>query len=215
MCIRDRGNIAVTGNYHRFVSGSTNNTSSADTNGLNIHVSGSYEDGRYTSRFRKYDAGGGVPLYIDNSDSTANVFTAIARFGAYSGNSYEFEVFGDAKVNGALVSSSTVSDSIGPLRRLGIVGKSSNYTLASSDAGKLIRRTGGNATVPASVFTAGDMITIFNAGSGDTTVLSSAVTVYNSADGDTGNTRTIAAKGIATLVCTATNEFVISGSQLT
>jgi len=59
------------------------------------------------------------------------------------------------------------------------------------------------------------MVSIFNVGSGDVTVSSSAVTVYNAADGDTGNTRTIAAKGMVTLVCTATNEFAISGSQLT
>ena len=59
------------------------------------------------------------------------------------------------------------------------------------------------------------MITIINAAStGDMTVLSSAVTLINSADGDAGNTRTIASKGMATIVCTASNEFVISGTQL-
>ena len=110
----------------------------------------------------------------------------------------------------------TVSDSVGPLRRLNVAGKSSDFTLTAANAGALLRRTGGNATVPADVFTAGDMITIFNAASsGDMTVLSSAVTLINSADGDAGNTRTIASKGMATIVCTASNEFVISGSQLT
>jgi hypothetical protein len=59
------------------------------------------------------------------------------------------------------------------------------------------------------------MISFFNVSSGDMTVTSSAVTVYNAADGDTGNTRTIAAKGMATLLCTASDEFVISGTQLT
>ena len=34
------------------------------------------------------------------SSSTANSYTAQARFGTYSGNNYEFEVFGDMKANG-------------------------------------------------------------------------------------------------------------------
>jgi hypothetical protein len=119
------------------------------------------------------------------------------------------------KMNGDATFAGTVSDSIGPLRRLNVAGKSSNFTLTAANAGALLRRTGGNATVPADVFSAGDMITIFNAASsGDMTVLSSAVTLINSADGDAGNTRTIASKGMATIVCTASNEFVISGSQL-
>ena len=99
------GNLLFSSNYTRFVSGNTNNTSTADTNGLYIHVDGTYEDGRYTTRFRKYDDGGGVPLYIDNSDGTANVFTATARFGTYSGNDYEFEVFGDINATGNLYDS--------------------------------------------------------------------------------------------------------------
>ena len=42
----------------------------------------------------------------------------------------------------------------------------------------------------------------------------SGVTLYNSADAATG-TRTLAPKGMCTIVCTASNEFVISGTQLT
>jgi hypothetical protein len=38
--------------------------------------------------------------------------------------------------------------------------------------------------------------------------------LYNTADAATG-TRTIAAKGMCTIVCTASNEFALSGSQLT
>ena len=122
---------------------------------------------------------------------------------------------GDLTADGNATFAGTVSDSVGPLRRLNVAGKSSNFTLTAANAGTLIRRTGGNATVPANVFSAGDMITIFNAASsGDMTVLSSAVTLINSADGDAGNTRTIASKGMATIVCTASNEFVISGTQL-
>ena len=84
---------AITASGHSFMLGNSNNTSSADTSGFRLHQS-SYTDGRYTHRFRKYDQGGGVPLYIDGSVGTANIFTALARFGTYTGESKTFEVFG-------------------------------------------------------------------------------------------------------------------------
>jgi hypothetical protein len=91
------GNIsAITTSGHAFMLGNSNNTTTADTSGFRLHQS-SYTDGRYTHRFRKYDEGGGVPLYIDGSGSTANVFTALARFGTYTNEDKAFEVFGKAK----------------------------------------------------------------------------------------------------------------------
>ena len=108
----------------------------------------------------------------------------------------------------------TIRDSIGPLRRLNVAGKSSNFTLTAANAGSLLRRSGGNATIPSGVFTPGDMITIFNAQSSNMTILRSGVQLYNTADGTNAN-RTLASQGMCTIVCTATNEFAISGSQLT
>jgi len=58
------------------------------------------------------------------------------------------------------------------------------------------------------------MITIFNVSGGDNTITQgTGVTLYNTGDGATGN-RTLAAKGVCTLACTSTNEFIISGSGL-
>ena len=114
---------------------------------------------------------------------------------------------------------STVSDSIGPLRRLDIVSSSVDLTLsAASHAGRLIRMTSTNRTftIPSGSFSSGDMITIFHVGTGNMTIAQgSSVTLYNAADGATGN-RTLAAKGMVTIACTdgPSNEFVISGSQL-
>ena len=112
---------------------------------------------------------------------------------------------------------STISDSIGPLRRLGINNhNAATYTLVAGDAGKLVREAtnGANITIPQNVFTAGDMISIFNVSGGDNTVTQgTGTTLYNTADGATGN-RTLAAKGVCTIVCTDTNEFIISGTQL-
>ena len=109
----------------------------------------------------------------------------------------------------------TITDSIGPIRRLGITAVSATGNLSANDAGKLLRSTGTvTLTIPSGTFTAGDMITIFNVSSGDNTITQgSGVTLYNTADAATGN-RTLAAKGVCTIACTSTNEFIISGSGL-
>ena len=111
----------------------------------------------------------------------------------------------------------TVSDSIGPLRRLGIQASSSSFSLAADHAGKLVRSTGNSSTltIPQNVFSAGDMISIFNVSTGNNTIAQgSGTTLYNTNDASTGN-RTLGPKGVCTIVCTADNEFIISGTQLT
>ena len=120
------------------------------------------------------------------------------------------------RADGSAEFSGTVSDSIGPLRRLGIQGASGGFSLAADMAGKLIRSTGNGSTltIPQNVFSAGDMISVFNVSTGDNTIAQgTGATLYNTADGATGN-RTLAAKGVCTIVCTSTNEFIISGSQV-
>lgn len=114
------------------------------------------------------------------------------------------------------VSAGSFSDSMGPLRRLGIQAASGSFTLAADHAGKLVRSTGNGSTltIPQNVFSAGDMISIFNVSSGNNTITEgTGTTLYNTSDGATGN-RTLAAKGVCTIVCTSTNEFIISGSGL-
>ena len=63
---------------------------------------GTYSDGRYEHRFRKRDEGGGIPLYIDKTEGTAGTHTAIARFGSYTSNPEQFEVYGQAKITSDL-----------------------------------------------------------------------------------------------------------------
>lgn len=111
----------------------------------------------------------------------------------------------------------TISDVIGPLRKLGVNDQTGSYTFISADSGQLIRSAGSSAnlTLNQSVFTAGDMISIFNSSSSDHQVIQgSGIALFNASDGTTGN-RTLGPYGLATIVCTANNEFVISGSQLT
>ena len=108
-----------------------------------------------------------------------------------------------------------VADAKGDVRRLGMNAQSSSYTLVATDAGKFIRRTGGDVTIPYNVFSTGDMVTILNDdGSNMTIIQGSNFSLQNSADASTGN-RTLGQRGMATILFNAQNQGYISGSGLT
>ena len=133
---------------------------------------------------------GDVKLYHNNSSKLATTSTGITVSG-------------------------TVSDTIGDVRKLGMNAQSGNYTLVASDSGKFIRRTGGNITINPSVFSTGDMVTILNDdGSSMTIIQGSSFSLINTADASTGN-RTVAQRGLATILFNAQNQAYISGSGIT
>ena len=109
----------------------------------------------------------------------------------------------------------SVADSKGDLRRVPANTQSGGgaYTLVAADSGKLIARSGGNVTIPNSVFTTGDMVTILNNSGSDITLTASVSTLYNTADASTGN-RTLAARGMATIYFTGATSAYISGAGL-
>tara|TARA_Y100000004_G_scaffold59538_1_gene66310 strand:- start:105 stop:578 length:474 start_codon:yes stop_codon:yes gene_type:complete len=120
----------------------------------------------------------------------------------------------DVNINTDLNVSGTVSDSAGSLRNLPQVSKTSAYTLIATDTGKHISITTGGVTVPAGVFSIGDIVTIFNnSGSSQSISQGTSVTLRQSGTSNTGN-RSLAEYGTATLMCVASNVFVISGSGL-
>jgi hypothetical protein len=92
--------------------------------------------------------------------------------------------------------------------------KTSSYTLVIGDVGKHISITTGGVTVPASVFSAGDLVSIYNnSGSNQTITQGASVTLRNAGTSSTGN-RTLAQYGICTVLCVSSNVFVISGAGL-
>ena len=92
--------------------------------------------------------------------------------------------------------------------------KSSSYTLIASDAGKHISITTGGVTIPASVFSVGDVVTIYNnSGSNQTITQGASTTLRMAGTSNTGN-RTLGQFGLATLLCVASDTFVVSGVGL-
>ena len=92
--------------------------------------------------------------------------------------------------------------------------KSSNYTLTASDIGTLVQ-TNATVTVDQNIFTAGDAITIHNnSGSNITITQGTNVTFYLAGTATTGS-RTLAQRGVCTVLCVASNTFAVSGGGLT
>jgi hypothetical protein len=108
-----------------------------------------------------------------------------------------------------------IIDSKGDVRDLVMNVQSSAYVLVAADAGKVINITTGGVTVPNTVFSSGDAISVFNNSvSNQTITQGGSVTMYLAGTATTGN-RTLAQRGVATVLCVAANTFVISGAGLT
>jgi len=96
--------------------------------------------------------------------------------------------------------------------------QTANYTLVATDVGKHISITTGGVNVPISVFSPGDVVTVFNnSGSNQTITQNTGVTLRQAGTANTGN-RTLAQYGLCTILCIiggATPTFAISGVGLT
>ena len=108
--------------------------------------------------------------------------------------------------------SGSVTDDKGDVRKIPQNTQASTYTLVAADAGKHILAS-GNITWSDSVHAAGDAITIVNNTSGNITI-TKGTTMYNAADGSNAN-RTLATRGIATILWTSATASYISGAGLT
>ena len=86
------------------------------------------------------------------------------------------------------------------------------YVAVAGDAGKAIYISTGGVTINNSVFSGGDLVTIVNnSGSNQTITQGSGVTLYNAADGATGN-RTMALRAVATIWFASASVGYLSGA---
>lgn len=150
---------------------------------------------------------GSTSGYIDVA-ATAVAGTTTITLPATTGTAVVADGSGNASVTGSL------SDSIGNVRTIPINSQTAAYVLVATDNGKFISITTGGVTVNASIFSAGQNIVIFNnSSSAQTITQGTSVTMYLSGTTSTGN-RTLASYGLATILCVASNTFVITGSGL-
>jgi len=92
--------------------------------------------------------------------------------------------------------------------------KTSSYTLVAGDVGKFIELgTGGTVVVPASIFTTGDVISIFNNTSGSISCTCSAITDFYKGGTDTDiSTFSVTTRGVATILFITATRAVVTGN---
>ena len=111
---------------------------------------------------------------------------------------------------GTITSTGEISDSIGSLRRVPANSQGSSYTLQGTDTGKYIS-TSNSVTVPSGIFVAGMVVSVYNSSGSDIQITQgSGVTLRLVGKSSSGN-RTLAQRGLATILCVGSNDFVITG----
>lgn len=171
---------------------------------------------------------GGVTTIANNVITNAKVSASaaiadskldtISTAGKVSGSAITSGTIGGSTIvntSGAITTSSAITDAAGNIRTLPANSKTSAYTLIATDTGKHISITTGGVTIPSGIFNAGDIVTIFNnSASSQTMTQGGSVTLRWAGTATTGN-RTLAQYGVASVLCVASNTFVISGTGLT
>ncbi len=110
----------------------------------------------------------------------------------------------------------TVTDDKGDLRHIPVAAMTGPWTPNGNHQGKAWHISSGGLTISNATpaFAAGGAMTIINDSSSDQTITQGAgVTMYNSADATTGN-RTIAGRGMCTILWTSATQCYISGGGL-
>ena len=94
---------------------------------------------------------------------------------------------------------------------LNIPVSSTATTLVAADVGKVVSIS-ATIAIPASVFVAGDAISIFNNTSGTLTITCSAVTAKIAGSDSTVTSATLAIRGVCTVLFYATGSCVLTGN---
>lgn len=142
--------------------------------------------------------------------TTVNLSTLLDNtYLGYTGSKGDIGFTGSVGFTG----SSGFTGSVGPTN-IPVNSQSTGYTLQASDVGKYINITSGNVTVPAGVFSDGDIVTVYNNKASTMSIVQgSSVTQYFAGTNITGSL-TLSQRGLATILCVGSNTFVISGAGL-
>jgi hypothetical protein len=153
-------------------------------------------------------SGAGINAYLASPPAIGGTAAAAGSFTTVAASS-------TVTATGA-ISGSAVSDSLSNLRNIPLQTKSTTYTLVATDNGQCIT-TNNNVTVPASVFVANNVVTIYNnSGSSITITQGTSMTLQfaGQSTSTTGN-RTLALYGICTVLFLSASSAVITGVGMT
>ena len=174
----------------------------------------------------------GGNLNVGGTGTTiASITTVTNTTPAVSNGTGAFQVRGGAGISGALyaggviatssaisagtslTAGTTVNDSLGNVRTIPITTVG-NYTLVAADNGKMVSSI-GTITVPANVLTAGQNVMIYNSTTAAISITTATGLTMWLAGTNTEGARTLAARGVANIVCITTQTFVAWCTGLT
>ena len=118
---------------------------------------------------------------------------------------------GSVTATTTVTAGTTISDTIGNVREVPANSQTASYTLQASDSGKYISITTGGVIVPPSIFSVGQVVSVYNnSGSSQNITAGGGVTLRLVGTTSTG-TRSVSNYGLATILCVASNTFVVTG----
>lgn len=117
------------------------------------------------------------------------------------------------KTLSGMASASTVKDSLGTDYTIGFrsIPQSLNTTAAASDIGKHLY-VSATTTVPSGVFVAGNEFLVVNSSASTVTLTQGAGTTLRLGGTATTGSRTVAAYGVASVLCVGTETFYVTGN---
>ena len=123
------------------------------------------------------------------------------------------DVTGAVTASGDLTGA-VINDALGDVRDIPANAKSGSYSLVAADAGKYISITTGGVTVPAGVFSVGQVVGIYNNSSSSQTITQGASATLRWAGTTSTGNRTLPSYGLCSVLCVGTNIFVVMGTGL-
>lgn len=149
---------------------------------------------------------------VSTGDSTATLDIQTGGTNAISINATQDVTMANGDLN---VSGGSVSDSAGNVRSVPQSGsaKTTSYTLAIGDNGDFVQvGSGGSIVIPDAVFSAGNVVSIFNNTSGNITITCSITTAYIAGTDSDKATMTLATRGLATILFISGTVCVVNGN---
>ena len=176
-----------------------------------------YHDG---SESRIKDAGTGG-LYLQASRGGL-INVAASKWGVLFEENSWVKLFhdGNAKLEttdtGAVVTGIlTATTLVGRLENVPASNKTAAYTAVKEDAGTIIRTNNASGvTINQNIFASGDIISVYNNSGGNISIVQGTGVTLRLVGTSTTGTRTLALRGLVTVTCVSSNEFVCSGGGL-
>ena len=152
--------------------------------------------------------------YIKCTESGASGISSVALYGGTNGAVAEkLRTDLHGVIITGVATAAQFNDSKGALRDIPLRSVTgSAATLVAADAGKVVATNTTGWTVPASTFSEGDTVSLLNNSAGNLTITCSAVTTYLTSNGTTVTSKTLGARGFATLYFVSASVAYLQGT---